>query len=666
MVAEAVEPGPRARGRTWWASLAGWVLIQGLLVLLGPWRPVFVPLLYVWVHLTAGLAGPGPTLTVLGLSVAVEGARAAWALDPWVQVFVRWGMLLLFASTAAGVLRLEVLRLRRRERAELEQRRRRMDQEARDFRLVTSLLASPASERSEADRSRIRQEGSVAALRQAIHTLLLMVRQATGADAVRVFVQGEDGRVEAKGAVPELPAGAPARVAPSGAVGAVLKTDRPIHLRPARSGAGLGYPSSAAAFVGVPIRLHRWVVGVLVAERSRDAPFDEGSETVLGHAAEHLTHMVELERLLATMDRLKFEQERFLEAFNLLAEARTIEQASERLLEAARRVADQELAAVVLVEPGSDSLRVAALHAPEDLGPKLEGAAVPHDGQNLVSSAVRLGQTLPVAPVPEGAESPAARVFGPAWPVPLRSVKVVPIRHRTESIGALVLGTRKRARELDRDAVRILEAVAAQSAMSVVNAHLFEEVQRRATTDGLTGLVNHRRFQELLEEALARSHRFRRPVSVLMIDADHFKSINDTFGHPVGDLVLRRIAERLTAEARQTDVVARYGGEEFVMILEGTDADGARAMGDRIRERLQAERIEGEFGKLSVTVSVGGAVSRQTESGPAAADRADLLERADRALYRAKQRGRNRVELAEDPRCVPGSASASRDSGRPS
>jgi diguanylate cyclase (GGDEF)-like protein len=170
-----------------------------------------------------------------------------------------------------------------------------------------------------------------------------------------------------------------------------------------------------------------------------------------------------------------------------------------------------------------------------------------------------------------------------------------------------------------------------------------EEVSEQATTDALTGLANRRRFRELIAKEAERSRRFARSVSLLMIDIDDFKRINDTHGHPQGDEVLRALGRLLSEVSREIDEPARYGGEELAVILAETGPDGALEAGERIRRRLEASpvtRLDGD-GTLRVTVSVG------TASIPEAADSADeLVAAADAALYRAKRAGKNRTEQA--------------------
>ncbi|MDX2010920.1 MAG: diguanylate cyclase [Myxococcaceae bacterium] len=163
-------------------------------------------------------------------------------------------------------------------------------------------------------------------------------------------------------------------------------------------------------------------------------------------------------------------------------------------------------------------------------------------------------------------------------------------------------------------------------------------LERLAVTDGLTGLFNHRRFQEALHSELLRCERHKRPLAVLMLDVDFFKKVNDSMGHPAGDELLRRLAEVLSKDLRQTDLIARYGGEEFAVLLPETTKAEALQVGERMREAVEARINENTTWPQRITVSVG--VATFPEDAKSAED---LLEAADQALYVAKRQGRNRV-----------------------
>lgn len=168
------------------------------------------------------------------------------------------------------------------------------------------------------------------------------------------------------------------------------------------------------------------------------------------------------------------------------------------------------------------------------------------------------------------------------------------------------------------------------------------QLEQLATTDALTGLWNRRIFSERLEQEIKRAHRSGDPLSLIMIDLDHFKKINDTHGHPAGDAVLREVGGLLRVVIRQTDTAARYGGEEMILILPGTGKSGAVDLAEKIRKLISVEAIAFGDVRLNVTASLGVA----TTTDLAVPDAASMVEIADAALYRAKHGGRNRVEAS--------------------
>ncbi len=166
-----------------------------------------------------------------------------------------------------------------------------------------------------------------------------------------------------------------------------------------------------------------------------------------------------------------------------------------------------------------------------------------------------------------------------------------------------------------------------------------EQTRRLAFTDGLTSLANYRWFHTRLQQEIERADRYRRPLSLIMLDIDYFKAYNDTHGHPQGDAILAQVAKLLKQTSRSSDMVARYGGEEFALILPETDQTSAEALGDRLREEIEQFQFAGEERLPSkiLTISVGIATHSRY------ADKEALIAAADAELYRAKREGRNRV-----------------------
>lgn len=193
----------------------------------------------------------------------------------------------------------------------------------------------------------------------------------------------------------------------------------------------------------------------------------------------------------------------------------------------------------------------------------------------------------------------------------------------------------------DPQDVRILDILARELGGPLRMAMLVEEAQHAATTDPLTGIMNRRAFLAALDIEQSRSERQGYPMALLLLDVDHFKAINDTYGHAVGDHVLAAVAGLLAAEVRKTDFVGRWGGEEFVVLLSGADEPGARIGAERIRAAIEAMQIQEENGRLvPVRVSIGVSCLEVKDTAEV------LIGRADHAMYQAKSAGRNRVMVA--------------------
>ena len=242
----------------------------------------------------------------------------------------------------------------------------------------------------------------------------------------------------------------------------------------------------------------------------------------------------------------------------------------------------------------------------------------------------------PLGPVLSGAEPTSI-------PDDARSL-VVAMRASGVTVGALHL-VRMHGPPLVDDDRKLTELVAAEAAAAIHNARLYEQTQRLATTDALTNLSNHRFFRDALSLEIARASRLGYSLGLLMIDVDNFKRVNDTFGHPVGDEVLRSIAQVLKSNLRQTDVAARYGGEEFAIVLPGLGPRGLRAVGEKLRRAVKALKpLISESGTpFQISISVGGASASHPDLNAV-----DLVRVADSALYAAKRRGRDVVCVADE------------------
>jgi len=190
---------------------------------------------------------------------------------------------------------------------------------------------------------------------------------------------------------------------------------------------------------------------------------------------------------------------------------------------------------------------------------------------------------------------------------------------------------------------KTFEMIARQANIVIGYARLYESTKRLSITDGLTKLYNHRFFQDSLKREFARCQRHQTPLSLALLDIDHFKRFNDTYGHQQGDVVLQELARTLRGQVRSLDIVARYGGEEFAVIMPDAPLEVAARVAERLRAAVENHPVAGPEGPLPVTISLGVAsVPHAQISAPA-----ELIAAADRALYRAKENGRNRVVSQE-------------------
>ena len=222
---------------------------------------------------------------------------------------------------------------------------------------------------------------------------------------------------------------------------------------------------------------------------------------------------------------------------------------------------------------------------------------------------------------------------------------VVPLTHQDQLIGLLLVRSDDPSRCWAENELLLLHTVADQVGVAINQAHLFAQLQEQALTDGLTGLYNRRAFEMQLDRDLQFATRMRQPLSLIMLDLDNLKQINDRLGHEGGDTALRMLADSLRAELRAVDTPARYGGDEFAIILPQADAAGALLVAERLRDRIGRVVLPGTS---ALTASVGLASFPEYASS-----REALCLLADRALYRAKRAGRNCVRGPEEDASTP-------------
>lgn len=257
------------------------------------------------------------------------------------------------------------------------------------------------------------------------------------------------------------------------------------------------------------------------------------------------------------------------------------------------------------------------------------------DADQLISAAMREHRTLRARSADPRTNPWLASVLPDA-----RHLLVIPMFADGAPIGIFVAEhSAGRGGRVERRVVTTVERFVSQMALALTNAWLLERVLAMAATDGLTGVANRRTFEDLLARSYTRAARSGVPLSLVMIDLDHFKALNDQYGHQVGDATLKRVAPALVAACRPGDVVARYGGEEFAVLLPDTDQRDVAVVAERLRAAVAALAQD-----PAITASIGAA------SFPVhAADATELVKAADDALYDSKRTGRNRVTVAAPP-----------------
>ena len=397
------------------------------------------------------------------------------------------------------------------------------------------------------------------------------------------------------------------------------------------------YPSRDGGHA-IVIRLLREGVplGYLVVDRASDAPgFDDVDLLALQTAAEQVALAIRMEMLVVEAASARREMAILDAAAARLNSALTPDDVSREAADLFARVLDIDAFIVTAFDEANAQQRVLCA----------QGAGVSHlvghrfdDDGSVAARALRRMECLPYS---GRIDHPDVAVLGEGMPlVGARSLLVFPMAMGQRTVGTIAVAAAREAAfdEVPRDT---LSTLVRYVAAALSNALSYADMVTRATTDGMTGLTNHRTFKEFGELALARSRRSGRPLTVIITDIDHFKRVNDTYGHAVGDEVIKGVARVLADTHRDVDLAARYGGEEFALLLEDTTLDAAAYVAERLRAAVRELRFEGNGEEFSVTLSLG--VAQFDGEGQSLVE---LVDTADQALYAAKRGGRDRVVRA--------------------
>ncbi|APR83710.1 diguanylate cyclase/phosphodiesterase (GGDEF & EAL domains) with PAS/PAC sensor [Minicystis rosea] len=602
------------------------------------------PAVYVAVGLVSAFARPAASVLAVMFATGFEVAVRNLAYgDPMpLRAAPHLGFMIVFAALSVTVLRGEIARIRKASKTRLDQEIARLRDDARSYRL----LGAPAAARPGArhgDEERLARSG-VEEIHQSVLFALRLLRESLGLYTAMLLWHNDDAthlRISELSSDAQSLSEGPF-LAGDGIFGAAISQRSAVAIAGLKTGYKLPYyvgPCPVRAVLALPVYEHGALRGVLVVDRLEDRAFTPKEQELVEEASRYAVRAIQNERVFVQLERAKVEQGKLYRAAEALGAATTEGDVIEAGVKSAREITSVDFAAVTLFDEANKMHEVRAVSG--DGAGEIVGQKFRHN-TGLVSMVLQNRH-----PLPYRGEYDAARqmVFTRrVAPPPMPSIVVLPLLVHERPLGTLVLGSRRRA--AFNDAARsTLEVLASHMAVSLSNARMLRRLEELATTDGLTGLLNKRTMIEVAEQKIAAAKRFNRHLSVLVTDIDHFKKVNDTYGHDVGDIVIKGLGEILRRMKRNTDAVARFGGEEFVVICEETDARGAMLLAERVREELGRTVFhpQGKLGpngqplSVSVTCSIG--VATYPEAG---AGWDEMFKAADEALYVSKRSGRNR------------------------
>lgn len=615
-------------------SLLMLVGVHALVQVAGGLTGQLYPLVYVLVAFVASFAAKPTGAVLVFVAVGFEAALyfgTELRADPQ-PYFLHATFIVFFGLMNLLFTRVEIERVREKSKKALDEEKREALEAARRYRLMEA-----PSQSAERDQERL-YRASVDEVRQGLHFTLDLLKRTLELHSCALFVLDEDG---AQFRVAEIVSD-DSDIADGpfsggeGAVGAVLKRAMVMNLEHVKPGfRGLCYyrgGSRVRAFVGVPVIDQGKVRGALCADRVVDRSFSARDEDIIARAVRHVLRALENERVFVQLERTKSEQTVLHHASQALGAALTEEAVIEAGLKAAAQIAAYDFAAVTRydAEHRRHSVRRAVGHGADEL----KNLSF-RDNASLTAMAVKNRHYLPYRGEFDGGKqvvyTRSESMRG------MQSLLILPLLAREDPVGTLALAAKRP--DAFSEAVRpTLQVLANQLAVALANAESVRRLEELATTDGLTGCLNKRAFLDELQKRFKVAERFGKRLSLIVTDIDHFKRVNDTYGHAVGDHVIRGLGEILRSLKRETDIVGRFGGEEFCIACEETDARGAMLLAERVREQLKQREFDSDQGKLRVTCSLGVA-----EFPDDARSDAQLFELADKALYHAKQTGRDRV-----------------------
>lgn len=388
--------------------------------------------------------------------------------------------------------------------------------------------------------------------------------------------------------------------------------------------------SHVRSWAGAPITIEGQVIAFFSLDKTTPDFYQPKHARLLSAFAGQASLALQNAHLLEAARRRAEEAETLRQAGAVVVSTLQLDEAIERILKQLKRVVPHDSATVQLVRDGY--LEIVGGHGWQDLS-QVVGLRFPLPGDQPNTRVIERRKPLFLSK----AEFKNIPIFEH-----VKSWLGVPLLLHSRVIGLLSLDSTQ-PNHFTRDHVRLVSAFADQVAIAIENARLFEAVQRIAITDPLSGLYNRHYFFELARREFERARRYRRPLSIILMDLDNFKQVNDHFGHIAGDEVLQTIAGRFHISLRQTDLLGRYGGDEFVAMLPETQLPSALKVAERLSASIRETSINVNDHQISLTMSLGVATLDDECTTLEV-----LIDRADQAQYRAKRAGKNRISRWED------------------
>ncbi len=388
--------------------------------------------------------------------------------------------------------------------------------------------------------------------------------------------------------------------------------------------------------LATPIYHQNLLAGLVIIDHDR-REWVKGHVQVLEKISVALAEFIQDAETIYSYFKLKEELASFYAASSLLNQAFHLQNVFDVFLKTSHEIVPFDLAFLVMWDANAKNNRIVAQYGEFDSWIGETFALSPSKG--IVSWVIDNRKPLFYDGYRQRYEH--SPLFHKRMKLPnvFQSVAIFPLDVKEETLGAVVfLGQKDKC--FSPSVRKILEVLSMQASVSIKNAKMVRDLEQLATTDGLTGLINHRTFQKQLIHEIERARRTSTPLSFMLVDLDHFKKINDNYGHPMGDFVLKEVAAFLKQSVRNVDFVARYGGEEFAIILPDTSSEDAHLLATRMGAEIRKKEMEDQGVKLGVTFSIG--IASYPEH---TLQKEQLIDFADTALYHSKKTGRNKATL---------------------